>query len=74
MTLAKRMTGHELAALPHYHPALAEIWTYPAECPGGIRPDRIIAMDPPWDYAHRHANAPPHSPPDGVPRLGLDGE
>ena len=22
---------HELAALPHYHPTLAEIWTYPAE-------------------------------------------
>jgi pyruvate/2-oxoglutarate dehydrogenase complex dihydrolipoamide dehydrogenase (E3) component len=29
--LAKRMTVHELAALPHYHPTLAEIWTYPAE-------------------------------------------
>lgn len=28
---AKRMTVHELAALPHYHPTLAEIWTYPAE-------------------------------------------
>ena len=27
----KRMTVHELAALPHYHPTLAEIWTYPAE-------------------------------------------
>jgi hypothetical protein len=25
------MTVHELAALPHYHPTLAEIWTYPAE-------------------------------------------
>jgi len=22
---------HELAAMPHYHPTLAEIWTYPAE-------------------------------------------
>ena len=21
----------ELAAMPHYHPTLAEIWTYPAE-------------------------------------------
>jgi pyruvate/2-oxoglutarate dehydrogenase complex dihydrolipoamide dehydrogenase (E3) component len=29
--LAKRMTVHELAALPHYHPTLAEIWTYRAE-------------------------------------------
>ncbi len=29
--IAKRMTVHELAALPHYHPTLAEIWTYPAE-------------------------------------------
>ena len=30
-TMAKRMTVHELAAMPHYHPTLAEIWTYPAE-------------------------------------------
>jgi pyruvate/2-oxoglutarate dehydrogenase complex dihydrolipoamide dehydrogenase (E3) component len=29
--LAKRMTAAELAAMPHYHPTLAEIWTYPAE-------------------------------------------
>ena len=29
--MAKRMTVSELAALPHYHPTLAEIWTYPAE-------------------------------------------
>jgi pyruvate/2-oxoglutarate dehydrogenase complex dihydrolipoamide dehydrogenase (E3) component len=27
----KRMTVSELAAMPHYHPTLAEIWTYPAE-------------------------------------------
>ncbi len=26
-----RMTVQQLAALPHYHPTLAEIWTYPAE-------------------------------------------
>lgn len=26
-----RMTVEQLAALPHYHPTLAEIWTYPAE-------------------------------------------
>ena len=29
--MQKRMTVHELAAMPHYHPTLAEIWTYPAE-------------------------------------------
>jgi pyruvate/2-oxoglutarate dehydrogenase complex dihydrolipoamide dehydrogenase (E3) component len=29
--MAKRMTVKELAAMPHYHPTLAEIWTYPAE-------------------------------------------
>ena len=29
--MSKRMTVHELAAMPHYHPTLAEIWTYPAE-------------------------------------------
>jgi pyruvate/2-oxoglutarate dehydrogenase complex dihydrolipoamide dehydrogenase (E3) component len=27
----KRMTVRELASMPHYHPTLAEIWTYPAE-------------------------------------------
>jgi pyruvate/2-oxoglutarate dehydrogenase complex dihydrolipoamide dehydrogenase (E3) component len=26
----KRMTVRELAQMPHYHPTLAEIWTYPA--------------------------------------------
>jgi pyruvate/2-oxoglutarate dehydrogenase complex dihydrolipoamide dehydrogenase (E3) component len=31
VAMAKCMTVHELAALPHYHPTLAEIWTYPAE-------------------------------------------
>jgi len=29
--MSKRMTAAELAAMPHYHPTLAEIWTYPAE-------------------------------------------
>ncbi len=29
--MAKRMTVREFAAMPHYHPTLAEIWTYPAE-------------------------------------------
>ncbi len=27
----KRMSVRELAMMPHYHPTLAEIWTYPAE-------------------------------------------
>jgi dihydrolipoamide dehydrogenase len=29
--MSRRMTVHELAAMPHYHPTLAEIWTYPAD-------------------------------------------
>jgi pyruvate/2-oxoglutarate dehydrogenase complex dihydrolipoamide dehydrogenase (E3) component len=29
--MSKRMTVGELAAMPHYHPTLAEIWSYPAE-------------------------------------------
>jgi pyruvate/2-oxoglutarate dehydrogenase complex dihydrolipoamide dehydrogenase (E3) component len=28
--MSKRMTARELASMPHYHPTLAEIWTYPA--------------------------------------------
>ncbi|HAV64399.1 MAG TPA: pyridine nucleotide-disulfide oxidoreductase [Verrucomicrobiales bacterium] len=31
VAMTRRMTVHELAATPHYHPTLAEIWTYPAE-------------------------------------------
>ncbi|HZV33963.1 MAG TPA: dihydrolipoyl dehydrogenase [Verrucomicrobiae bacterium] len=31
LAMYKRMTVHELCAVPHYHPTLAEIWTYPAE-------------------------------------------
>ena len=31
VAMAKRMTVQELAVTPHYHPTLAEIWTYPAE-------------------------------------------
>jgi pyruvate/2-oxoglutarate dehydrogenase complex dihydrolipoamide dehydrogenase (E3) component len=31
VAMAKQMTVHEFAATPHYHPTLAEIWTYPAE-------------------------------------------
>lgn len=29
--MAGRLTVSALAAMPHYHPTLAEIWTYPAE-------------------------------------------
>jgi pyruvate/2-oxoglutarate dehydrogenase complex dihydrolipoamide dehydrogenase (E3) component len=31
-----RMTARELALLPHYHPTLAEIWTYPAAALAGM--------------------------------------
>lgn len=31
VAMAGRMTAAQFAAIPHYHPTLAEIWTYPAE-------------------------------------------
>ena len=31
VAMSQRMSVHALAAVPHYHPTLAEIWTYPAE-------------------------------------------
>lgn len=31
VAMHSRLTVHSLAAMPHYHPTLAEIWTYPAE-------------------------------------------
>ncbi len=31
VALAARMTASQLARVPHYHPTLSEIWTYPAE-------------------------------------------
>jgi pyruvate/2-oxoglutarate dehydrogenase complex dihydrolipoamide dehydrogenase (E3) component len=31
VAMATRMTVHQFAAIPHYHPTLSEIWTYPAE-------------------------------------------
>jgi pyruvate/2-oxoglutarate dehydrogenase complex dihydrolipoamide dehydrogenase (E3) component len=31
MALAMRATAAQFAAVPHYHPTLSEIWTYPAE-------------------------------------------
>lgn len=31
VAMSQRMTVHQLAVVPHYHPTLAEIWTYPAE-------------------------------------------
>ena len=37
----KRMTVRELATMPHYHPTLMEIWTYPAE-------EIADKMDPAW--------------------------
>jgi len=37
--MVKHMTVKELAAMPHYHPTLAEIWTYPAESLAAEIPD-----------------------------------
>jgi len=31
IAMASRVTVQEFALIPHYHPTLAEIWTYPAE-------------------------------------------
>ncbi len=31
VAMQAQMTVHQLAETPHYHPTLAEIWTYPAE-------------------------------------------
>lgn len=31
VAMHSRLTVHQFALLPHYHPTLAEIWTYPAE-------------------------------------------
>ena len=31
VAMSARMTVHQLAKVPHYHPTLAEIWSYPAE-------------------------------------------
>ena len=31
VAIAARLTAAQFAAIPHYHPTLAEIWTYPAE-------------------------------------------
>ncbi|MBL9134439.1 MAG: NAD(P)/FAD-dependent oxidoreductase [Verrucomicrobiales bacterium] len=31
VAMAAQWTARQLAATPHYHPSLAEIWTYPAE-------------------------------------------
>jgi len=31
VALAARMTAAQLGRVPHYHPTLSEIWTYPAE-------------------------------------------
>lgn len=47
VAMAKRMTVRELANTPHYHPTLAEIWTYPAE----ELADQIPALNPPGALA-----------------------
>ena len=31
VAMAFRATAGQLARIPHYHPTLSEIWTYPAE-------------------------------------------
>jgi len=31
VAMSQHLTAAQLAAIPHYHPTLAEIWTYPAE-------------------------------------------
>jgi pyruvate/2-oxoglutarate dehydrogenase complex dihydrolipoamide dehydrogenase (E3) component len=31
MAMSYHATVREFAAVPHYHPTLSEIWTYPAE-------------------------------------------
>lgn len=31
VTMHFRATASEFIKIPHYHPALSEIWTYPAE-------------------------------------------
>jgi len=43
VAMAGRMTVAQFAAIPHYHPTLAEIWTYPAE----ELADQITAPRPP---------------------------
>lgn len=43
-----RMTVQELAAMPHYHPTMAEIWTYPAsELAGRLKADSQFAIGMP---------------------------
>ena len=34
--MAGRLTARQFAAMPHYHPTLAEIWSYPAEELAGL--------------------------------------
>ena len=31
LAMSCRLSAREFAAIPHYHPTLSEIWTYPAE-------------------------------------------
>jgi hypothetical protein len=58
--MAKRMTVHEFAATPHYHPTLAEIWTG-GGIGGRLRRAKYSALvSPPLHLcleAHFHVNA-----------------
>lgn len=38
VAMSQRMTVHDFARVPHYHPTLAEIWTYPAEALADVIP------------------------------------
>ena len=39
-----RATAGQLAAIPHYHPTLSEIWLYPAEELAGISPESAAIL------------------------------
>ena len=61
--MSRNMTARELAALPHYHPTLAEIWTYPAEelaeaDDAGRMCTRMVTTVfcwPRWSFPSRHS-------------------
>ena len=45
VAMAFRATAAQLAAVPHYHPTLSEIWTYPAEELAGLPGNAIPASE-----------------------------
>jgi pyruvate/2-oxoglutarate dehydrogenase complex dihydrolipoamide dehydrogenase (E3) component len=49
-----RATAGQLAAIPHYHPTLSEIWLYPAEELAGISPESAVIIP----GAHKTAQEP----------------